>query len=358
MNATVEASHLSTGEARKLTDEVKADAVALWAKLLSLYEGGAHIALGYSSWAEYCGEEFGMGKSHAYRVLDAARVIDALGQSPNGDSPSEAVARELSSTLKEEGPDAARDIYQKVVEEYEKPTAKQVREKVEARKRKSTTTKVVLDDDTEVDGEIIDPEPEPEEPGLYYKDIQAQKDAAKARRKMREERSRLIAAFAQSLGLRVYDFDHYDWYNLDGSRTRGSCAWDNPEYIQVVYQRDGTLGVQGQPEALLERANELFPDNLRDWPTRYSVCNTEYVEERVPEPVPEEPRLRVVPDPEPEPEPPTAPQCWEAVDAVTRMVEAGRENADASEKHALTQARMHLHNARSSLRRFAPEAES
>ena len=33
-------------EARSLTDEVKRDAQALWEKLLALYEGGAHAALG------------------------------------------------------------------------------------------------------------------------------------------------------------------------------------------------------------------------------------------------------------------------------------------------------------------------
>jgi hypothetical protein len=49
---------LSRIEARQLTDEVKVDAQKLWAKLLSLYEGGAHIALGYSSWADYCRQEF------------------------------------------------------------------------------------------------------------------------------------------------------------------------------------------------------------------------------------------------------------------------------------------------------------
>jgi hypothetical protein len=89
---------LSADAARALTEEVKADAAALWAKLLRLYEDGAHSALGYPSWAAYCAAEFDMGRSHAYRLLDAGRVVDALqGQSPNGDSPpaSEAVAREL-----------------------------------------------------------------------------------------------------------------------------------------------------------------------------------------------------------------------------------------------------------------------
>ena len=67
---------MSQTEARRLTDEVKADAQRLWAKLLALYKGGAHIALGYSSWADYCQREFKMGKTRAYQMLNAARVIN------------------------------------------------------------------------------------------------------------------------------------------------------------------------------------------------------------------------------------------------------------------------------------------
>jgi hypothetical protein len=74
-------------EARRLTDEVKADAQRLWAKLLRLYEGGAHIALGYTSWATYCEHEFRLGKAYAYRLLQAAHVVDQLARkSPIGDS--------------------------------------------------------------------------------------------------------------------------------------------------------------------------------------------------------------------------------------------------------------------------------
>jgi hypothetical protein len=69
---------LSQTEARRLTDEVKADAKQLWAKLRRLYEGGAHIALGYTSWSAYCENEFRLGKAYAYRLLQAAHVVDQL----------------------------------------------------------------------------------------------------------------------------------------------------------------------------------------------------------------------------------------------------------------------------------------
>jgi hypothetical protein len=78
---------LSQAEARRLTDEVKADAQRLWAKLLKLYEGGAHIALGYSSWAAYCEQEFRIGNRQSYRLLQAAKVVHQLsGECPMGHS--------------------------------------------------------------------------------------------------------------------------------------------------------------------------------------------------------------------------------------------------------------------------------
>lgn len=104
LRSGIAASPLTEAEARKLTNEVKADAATLWAKLLHLYEGGAHTALGYSSWAAYCAAEFDVGRSHAYRLLGAGRVVDVLeAQSPVGDSPpSEAVARELAVLQRED----------------------------------------------------------------------------------------------------------------------------------------------------------------------------------------------------------------------------------------------------------------
>jgi hypothetical protein len=125
-------TRLTLEQARDLTEEVKADAAALWAKLLVLYEGGAHIALSYSSWADYCRDEFDMGKSHAYRVLDAARVVNALPESPIGERPSESVARELAPVLKSNGAEAVEQVWGEVVAEHgPEPTAAQVRAAVE-----------------------------------------------------------------------------------------------------------------------------------------------------------------------------------------------------------------------------------
>lgn len=117
-------------EARKLTDRIKVDAVKLWSKLLDLYDGGAHTALGYASWGDYYVTEFGQSQPMAYRMLDAARVANVLDHSPIGES----VARELASVLKDHGTEVVRSIYQEAVEAHgPKPTAKQVRQVVRKR---------------------------------------------------------------------------------------------------------------------------------------------------------------------------------------------------------------------------------
>jgi hypothetical protein len=114
--------------ARALTDEVKADAAALWSKLLQLYKGGAHTALGYSSWGAYYEAEFGKSGNYGYRLLKSAEVLDRL---PMGNSPpSERQARELTPLLDE--PEQLREAWSEAIEQHgPQPTAAQVRETVQ-----------------------------------------------------------------------------------------------------------------------------------------------------------------------------------------------------------------------------------
>lgn len=121
-------------QARRLTDEVKTDAAALWAKLLRLYEGGAHTALGYTSWGAYCDAEFDMGQSRAYQLLDAGRAVAKLPYSTiGGTPPNERVARELVPLLDE--PEVMREVWSEAVEQHgPQPTAAHVREHVEPRR--------------------------------------------------------------------------------------------------------------------------------------------------------------------------------------------------------------------------------
>lgn len=121
---------LDAAEARVLTDEVKDDAAALWGKLLRLYEGGAHTALGYSSWADYCRDEFDMGKRTAYRMLDAAAVVESVSHGTLEPPASERVARELVPVLRD-NPEQVQEVWAEVVQEHgPEPTAAQVQEKV------------------------------------------------------------------------------------------------------------------------------------------------------------------------------------------------------------------------------------
>lgn len=125
-------STLTPDAARVLTDEVKADAAALWAKLLSLYEGEAHIALGYSSWASYCADEFDIGRRQSYQLLDAARVVESVHNCALVEPPrTEGVAREMVPLLRE-APETVPEVWGEVVELHgPTPTAAQVREVVE-----------------------------------------------------------------------------------------------------------------------------------------------------------------------------------------------------------------------------------
>src|SRR5690348_8431263 len=106
---------LTEAEARSLTDEVKTDAAKLWAKLLRLYEGGAHTALGYTSWGAYFEAEFGQSHMTGYRLLDAARVMNVL---PGNTRVSQNGARALAPVLKQEGPEATADVWVSLVREF------------------------------------------------------------------------------------------------------------------------------------------------------------------------------------------------------------------------------------------------
>jgi hypothetical protein len=119
---------LGPSEARRLTDEVKREAKTLWHKLVELYDGGAHTALGYSSWQAYCETEFGFGRSQSYRLLEAGRVAELV---PHGGM-NECQARELAPLLRDEGENAVAEVWNGARAEHgERLTAEKVRTAVE-----------------------------------------------------------------------------------------------------------------------------------------------------------------------------------------------------------------------------------
>ena len=94
----------------------------LWGKLLSAYEGGAHTALGYSSWGAYFEVEFGINQSRGYQLLEAGRGLRAIeSHSKILERPKESQARELAHA-----PAQAAEVWKEVNEEaraaYHTPT--------------------------------------------------------------------------------------------------------------------------------------------------------------------------------------------------------------------------------------------
>src|SRR5579884_1573760 len=89
------------------------------AKLLELYEGGAHRALGYSSWGAYYEAEFGASKSEGYRLLDAARVVESIPNVGNGLPRPQTVhhAQALVPVLRD-NPERVEEVWAEVVEEH------------------------------------------------------------------------------------------------------------------------------------------------------------------------------------------------------------------------------------------------
>ena len=102
-------AELSRDEAQRLTDEAREKARDLWRLLLRLYEGGAHTALGYSSWEKYFIAEFKQGTpgqridpKHSYKLLRAARVEVEVSVHVDTEGMTEAQARVLAPLDREE----------------------------------------------------------------------------------------------------------------------------------------------------------------------------------------------------------------------------------------------------------------
>jgi len=83
----VAAHDLTRDEAVRLTQRIRDAAQEVWQLLVESYERQAWAVLGYSSWREYATTEFDIGQSHAYRLLDQARVVTALEEAVGGVSP-------------------------------------------------------------------------------------------------------------------------------------------------------------------------------------------------------------------------------------------------------------------------------
>jgi hypothetical protein len=133
---------LGPSEARRLTNEVKRDAESLWRRLVELYDGGAHAALGYSSWKTYCEAEFGFGRSQSYRLLEAGRVAELI---PYGGM-NERQARELAPLRRDEDENAVVEVWNGARAEHgERLTAEKLRTAVEKKRAPKPATSNVAE---------------------------------------------------------------------------------------------------------------------------------------------------------------------------------------------------------------------
>lgn len=128
-------SLMTETEARLLVDEIKSGISSISKKILELYDRKGWAALGYSSWRECVMTELDFQKSHAYELLNFARVeqnLSAIAEKyplPQN----EAQTRPLTQLPPEQQPAA----WQQAIEESPNgnPTSAQVKKVVEQYKR-------------------------------------------------------------------------------------------------------------------------------------------------------------------------------------------------------------------------------
>lgn len=104
------AQQLTERQARKLTDRIAAVVETAWALLITAYEGGAAEALGYKSWTAYVQEEFGVSRSHAYRLLDWVQVVNELSASAQASIPETVAAVGPEGEVSPEGTDVKQAV--------------------------------------------------------------------------------------------------------------------------------------------------------------------------------------------------------------------------------------------------------
>lgn len=108
---------LTAEEARTLTEQARGLAADLWRVMRRLYEGGAHLALGYSNWGDYFEEQLrlpgeGGGRSHAYKLLRAAQVEAEVSVHVDTRGMSKTQALFLSASVKD--PEERRALVDRV----------------------------------------------------------------------------------------------------------------------------------------------------------------------------------------------------------------------------------------------------
>jgi hypothetical protein len=100
--------------------------------LLEIQQRRLYRAAGHRTFADYVAKRWDLSSAHAYRQIDASKVVDIL--SPTGEMPlpaNEAQARELAPLV--HNPEAVRAIWMETIEHGNgRVTARAIRERVSA----------------------------------------------------------------------------------------------------------------------------------------------------------------------------------------------------------------------------------
>jgi hypothetical protein len=102
--------------------------------LFEIQERRLYRTAGHRTFADYVAKRWDLSKTHAYRQIEASKIVDIL--SPIGDIPlptNEAQARELAPLM--DDPDAIRAVWTEAIESSSgHATARSIRERVAARR--------------------------------------------------------------------------------------------------------------------------------------------------------------------------------------------------------------------------------
>jgi DNA-binding CsgD family transcriptional regulator len=102
--------------------------------LMAIRDGKKYRAAGYETFEAYCQHRWDIGQSHAYRLMDSAKIIGALESSPTGEVPEPRSERQIRPLAKlRDEPEKVAAAWTAAVEDAggSQPTQQQVEAAVE-----------------------------------------------------------------------------------------------------------------------------------------------------------------------------------------------------------------------------------
>jgi hypothetical protein len=110
--------------------------IAVGAALMVIREQRLYRTDGYDTFEEYCRERWGWGRNYTNKLISASEIVAELGTTV----PSPTSERQVRELARLPDPDARREVWQQVVEDYgDDITAAKVHAKVDERLRPKTT---------------------------------------------------------------------------------------------------------------------------------------------------------------------------------------------------------------------------